>query len=87
METTDRMHRDIDAFVASIRTCPYDRRSNVLGRLARQFCEGLAALSEDMTGECGDRVAECAEFLIEEINAMVEAADDKAEERRAEQAA
>ncbi len=87
MSTTARMHESIDAFASTIRTCPYDKRSNVIGLLAEQFCEGLAGLCEDMTDECGDRVAECAEFLIDEINAMFEAADDKAEERRAEQAA
>lgn len=79
-----RMRSALDEYEASIRTCAYDKRVNVLRRLADQTCDCLAGLAETLTDEDGSRVYDQAAGLIDEINTMFSDASDKSSDRRAE---
>jgi hypothetical protein len=77
-----RLHKVIDEYAASIKTCGRDKRPYVLSLLAEQFCEGLATLAEELTDENGSGVHGCAENLIDEIKVMFLDAETKADDRR-----
>lgn len=81
-DTLERMRKDIEDFGKSIPTCAYDKRANVLNRLAEQLCIGLSDLAEELTDEDGGAVYDCAEFIIENIDIMFSEAEKKAEDRR-----
>ena len=78
---------NISAYAAEIQTCPDDDRRGKIAILMEQLCEGLAGLAEDLTGEDGTAVANCAEFIVEAADVMFAEADLKAEHRREERAA
>jgi hypothetical protein len=81
-DTLERMRKDIEDFSKSIPTCAYDKRAYVLNLLAEQLCGGIADLAEELTDESSRAVYDCAEFIIDNINAMFSEAADKAEDRR-----
>lgn len=82
MSTLERIRKALDEYEHSIPTCAYDKRSAVLGRLAEQFCEGLAGLAEDLTHEDGSDVCDQAEGIIEAMNCMFIDAAGEADDRR-----